>query len=240
MYLHEETRAGVTIIVRNHYSGRYKRKGLKRAPNENVTSDAQMLANMRKDTWELTIRMNASFTPRDHHFIFTYDDDHLPSDVDQAKRDRSNLIDRIRRLYRKNGKEPKYIICTGFGDKGRLHHHMVLSGEVSKKDVKALWKGGNATAKRLWDSREYSKLAAYFAKHRRGWQKRRAEGRMYVCSRNIERPPTVKYIVRRSDKYTYPHPRKGYYVDQDTVREGMTDEGWPFLSYILVKEERSP
>ena len=235
MYIHEETQAGDTIIVRNHYSGRYHKKGMKRSANKEKTSEAQEKANARKDAWELTIRLNANFHPGDYWLTFDYKPEHRPETIAQAKKDRTDLLRRLRRLYKKYGKELKFIAVTEYGEKGALHHHIVMNAAVSYTKVCECWPYGKTHSKLLENEREYSHIAGYIVKYRKKWKEKGGKGRMWTCSKNLVRPPTRKWIVRSNHYYENPRARKGYYVTE--VSSGTTEDGWPYQNYILVRSK---
>ena len=240
MYIHEETKAGKTVVIRNHYTSRYHKRGLERSENTNLTTKAQEKANERKDIHELTIRMNANFTEDDYHIILTYQKSDRPPTPDEAKRDRRNFLRRMKEAYKENGLELKYIALTGYGVRGAPHHHIVISGNLSPAKMARIWNQGRLHSTPMEDSGEYSKLAAYFASHRKNWKAHDGKGRMWTCSRNLIRPESKKWVVR-ADRYNKtPRPRKGFYVKKETVHEGITSEGWPYLNYVLVSDPRAP
>ena len=114
---------------------------------------------------------------------------------------------------------------------------MVITGEISVADLQREWKPKGALyLEPLNTEGEYSRLATYFADHRKSWKVHDGKGRMWTCSRNIVRPESQTWVVRRSDKYTDdPRPRKNYSVKKDTIDQGYTSEGYPYLDYILVR-----
>lgn len=239
-YIHEETVAGDTVIIRNHFSSRYHMKGLERSDNKNETTPAQMAANNRKDSLELTIRLNENFHPGDYWATFTYSPDERPQTADEAKKDRSKLLRKLRNLYRKNDTELKFIAVTEFGKKGALHHHIVINGDVDFRKVGECWTYGRAKVELLDKNRQYSKIASYIIKNREKWKEHGGSGKMWTCSRNLRRPETRKTIVNANKYLKKPRERKGYYVTE--FIDGINEDGWPYQSYILVKTrgERAP
>lgn len=240
MYIHEETIAGDTVVVRNHHSSRYKKRGLKRSPNQNKTKEAQEAANKRKDAWELTIRINHNFHPGDYYITLTYRPEERPATIREAKKDRTDLLRRLRRVYKKAGKELKFVAVTEYGEKGALHHHLIINSDVGIKEVGECWRKGRIKNELLFPERQYSKLAAYMVKGRQMWKKKGGKGRMWTCSKNLERPKTKRWIVKANTYRNMPRERKGYYLDKDSVREWNDAEGWPYQSYILVRVRGGP
>lgn len=146
-----------------------------------------------KNTKKRVIRLiNANFTDDHTWATFTYDDDHLPADIDRAKRDMTNYLNRLKRQCKRRGlPELKYIYVTEYRegeDFKRVHHHIVLN--VSDRDlIESTWNGcGRTQARRLQsDDFGYEGLARYITKDVH-------ETKRYSVSRNLKKP-----IVRTSD-----------------------------------------
>lgn len=138
--------------------------------------------------------------------------------------------------------ELKYIETCEFGKKGALHHHMVVNScaGTTTADIRKKWPHGRVHFNPLDDSGEYSKLAAYLLKNRMYWRKCGGTGKQYSPSRNLIRPVTKKVVVQAERYYEKPRERKGYYVAADSERHFMTEAGWPYMRYIIVKGERAP
>lgn len=240
MYIHEETIAGDTIVARNHQSARWHKNGIKRSPNVNKTTETQETANKNRDIWELTIRLNANFKPFDYYLTFTYKQEERPDTIAEAKKDRTDLLRRLRRIYKKNGSELKFIAVTEFGKGGALHHHIVMNADVDFRDIARVWEKGWIDLKPMQRDGNYVKVANYFVKGRKAWKEAGGKGRMWTCSKNLKRPRTHRRIVAANAYLKTPKPKKGYYLDKDSLREGINADGWPFQSYILVKARGGP
>lgn len=236
-YIYAETRAGNTVLVEKYYSSRYKKKGIERSVNQSKTSEKQEKVNLRKEIRKLTLKLNANFGYGDYHLVLDYMPSFRPADTEQAKEDRGKFIRKLRTLYRREGKELKYVIVTEFGKKGALHHHLVINHGISTVQIQDLWKKGRVHFNPLDDTGEYSQLASYMLKNRKYWKQQGGKGKQYSCSRNLVTPVTEKHIIRRSEGYyEKPRGRKGYYVALDSVYNDIREDGYPYLSYILVRE----
>ncbi len=137
-----------------------------------------------KNSIENLIRLvNANFTEDDMRFDLTYKEDALPEDDDAALRNLENYLRRLKR-FRKRADLPalKYVAVTERSKKGRYHHHLIISGGVSIKDLAQLWGLGYTTAKPLqFDKTGISGLAAYIQKSPIGKKR-------YKASRNLIKP----------------------------------------------------
>ena len=59
--------------------------------------------------------------------------------------------------------------------------------------------------------------------------------RRYTSSKNLVKPQ-VKVETLKSNKWSnYIEPPKGYYVETDSIVEGVSLEGYPYRFYRLIK-----
>lgn len=152
--------------------------------------------NARK---HLSRLINANFTDKDLAVHLTYRDEELPDSEEEARRDVTNFIRRLRYHRRKNNltAEFKYIAVIEYkesedGKKVRMHHHIIMTGDMDRDMVEEIWGKGWVNTKRLQaDEYGYEALANYISKDPKG--KKRWTG-----SRNLKQP-----VVKVSDyKYT--------------------------------------
>lgn len=236
-YIYLETRAGKTILVEKHYSWRYNRKGIRRGENRNRTKESQERVNLRHSIRKLTLLLNENFGYGDYHLTLTYAPAQRPDGPEEAKADLEKFLRKLRGCYKKSGKELKYIAVTEYGKKGALHHHIVMNHGTSTKEIQDIWKKGWCDFHPMDKTGEYSHLASYLLKKKNYWKEQGGKGRYFRRSKNLVMPATEKHIIKTRDGYyEKPRPRKGYYVDGDTVQTGHTKDGWPYMSYILVEE----
>lgn len=236
-FIQAETRAGKTIIVEQYQASRLGAKVEDRIPGMEMT-EAHERANVQREYRELTIKLNANFRPGDHHLVLDYAESDKPETLDAAKEDRSYFMRRLRYLYKKCGVVLKYIIVTEWGEKGGLHHHLVVNRGVDSDLIRRLWPKGRVHFNLLDDTGEYSKLAEYLLKRRKYWRKRGGHGRQWTGSRNLIRPKTKKRVIKMDVYYNRPKPRKGYVLKEDTEKNGFTKEGFPYRSCVFVKVSR--
>ena len=79
-----------------------------------------------------------NFDKGDYHLTLTFEEE-LPRE--QARRELTNFIQRLRRYYRKQGVPFKYMYVTEDKRSGsRLHYHIVLSGGVPREEIEIRWR----------------------------------------------------------------------------------------------------
>lgn len=195
--------------------------------------------NDRQLERKLTRILNANFDESCWYLTFTYEIEKRPREPAELKKHKRRLLQKIRKAFREDGRELKYVETTEVGTRGAAHIHMVIN-DVDIRKIKGLWKYGYVTAKPLDETGQYRKLAGYFIKY---YQKTRGtdeavQKKAYNCSRNLIRPEPEKKAMtgnRFSEKIRVP---KGWYLDKDSVREGTTADGYEYLYYTIVQIHR--
>lgn len=169
------------------------RKGGKRRGRFRETSDIQKKLNERKALDSLTWTIHANFDKSSVVFSPTYADGCYPDDEAQFNRDARNFIARVSRLYRRAGKEFKYIIIRAYGEEhGRLHLHFIFSGGVDYSKIKEAWGMGRCNYKQLeFNECGVVDLSKYL------FDQRHVGARRWSGSRNLIKP------VERINVHTY-------------------------------------
>lgn len=96
--------------------------------------------------------MKANFFESDYRVDLTYDDEHLPSNEEEADKLVNNFLRKIKRERAKLGLGPlRYIwINEGFDGEGRPHHHFLINGGLSRDAIEGMWvKGRGKNAKKI-------------------------------------------------------------------------------------------
>jgi hypothetical protein len=177
-------------------------KEIQRAPKKNESRKAQKNLNTKNAVKRLVRLINTNFkADQDIWIHLPYDDEHLPDDIDAARREMQNYIKRLKRYSIKMGwDELKYIYVVegGAASKTRFHHHMVIN--FPDRDVaEKLWHGGKyPRANRLKDSAfKFEGMARYMGKVKRQENGKitvkpksdlEAGSKRYVPSRNLKQP----------------------------------------------------
>lgn len=176
------------------------------------TSEIQKKLNDENAKKKLIRLIHTNFTSSDLALHLTYTDENLPSDADRAKKDVQNLLKKLKRRFEKIGKEFKYIwVCETGKRSSRIHHHLIISGGVSRDEIEALWKYGYANTKRLkFDENGLVGLSTYITKQQLLFKH-------WSASKNLKRP------IEKVCDYKYTHTDV-----EDIVQSGDLT---PFLIY---------
>ena len=152
------------------------------------TSEIQAKLNQRNAEKKLTRLVHNNFTENDIALHLTYRNGEEPENEADALRVLGNFIKRLKRRYKKAGKELKYISCTEYGKKtGRVHHHLIINGGYDRDEIEKLWGRGYANSKRLqFEEDGVTGLAHYIAKDKHFFKR-------WNQSRNLDIPEAAQY-----------------------------------------------
>lgn len=130
--------------------------------------------------------INTNFTNKDLAVTLTYNHKNLPDSLEECKRDVTNFIRRIKRYLKKNKlPELKYIAVIENKKRGqsiRIHHHLIVSGDIKREQLESMWEKGRCNTYRLQeDDFGYEGIAKYIIKEPAG-------NKRFSASRNLKRP----------------------------------------------------
>lgn len=236
-YFKEAIEAGATTEVHKSSSKRTgaKVKGKKEKPSPEEMEKVNQFNAERK----LRIKINANFGVDDPFIALTYRKDERPT-PEEAKKNIEKFFNSLRKGYKKLGVDLKYINVTEYKNKA-IHHHILINhieGMDTSKMVRTLWKFGRPGFKYLDNTGQYKDLAAYIIKETSKTFKENDGGhkQRYSCSRNLIMPEPKVEIVKANKWLADPKPKKGYYIDQDTVYNGVDKfTGREYQRYTMIK-----
>lgn len=237
-YFKTTVKAGATIEVTKSYT---KRIGVKvKGDREKPTAEEMKKVNQMNAERTLRLKINANFGVDDPFITLTYRKDERPT-PEQAKKNIKKVIDSLRKEFKKLGADLKYINVTEYKNKA-IHHHLLINhieGEDVSKMVRRLWKFGRPDFKYLDDTGQYKDLAAYLIKETSKTYKENDGGhkQRYSCSRNLIMPTPKTEIIKKAQRWAAdPKPIKGYYIDKDTVYNGIDPfTGREYQKYTMVR-----
>ena len=246
IYRHKEYKAGVTIDIEDTYPTQFG-DGLtrKRKKDSEGTPEAMQAYNDELATRKLTRIINTNFEPEDWFITLHYERQNRPKDYKSASGQLSGFMKKLKQLFIKSSIEFKYVKCTAFGERGGVHHHVILPKGVKQGEISALWKEYvKASIKArppsfvaLYDSGDYSSLAAYIIQQNQVVNGNERYIKKWITSRNLKKVAEPKvYDVEAIKWQEPPKDRDGYFVDKDSIRAGVNPiNGRPYLFYRLVK-----
>ena len=231
----KRVKAGRTVTVLQGQR-RTGRKG-PREKKENGTTPAQKEGNLRRATQMLGWLMAENFKDGDLLVTLDYKKENRPEGSDRMQKDFKNFYDRLKRRLKKLGlPPPKYIRVMEVGKKGARHHHLVMQ-ETDLKLLRECWPEGGIHVDPLYTDGNYRKIAEYFVKYAKKTMEteEKETKKLWYPSRGLKKPTIGKPKLIKSRELGQIRIPKGYYLDQDSVRRGISSyDGHETFCYTLV------
>lgn len=167
----------------------------KRGKRKKVTEPKQKDLNDKNSKRYLVQLGNGNFGIGDLHVSCTYDNEHLPDNVEDAVKNVDNYLRRIAYRRGKLGIEPlKYILVTEYGYQKddetklvRVHHHIIMNGGLDRDEIEMMW-----TNQRInWKRYEKDPEAYRNTVKKMGWAN---ADRLQINENGIE--ALCKYVVK--------------------------------------------
>lgn len=244
-YVEVITEAGRTVEVERYYTARYGIRGQPRREKIKPTAEEQKRINDKQAEKKLRRLINANFGEGDFHIVLSYararGDPHRTAG--KMKEDIAKFLRELRKQYRIQGMELKYIHVAEVGERGARHHHLV----VNKSDIGLIqkcWPHGRIHVNPLDATGNYAQLAAYLIKYtsKTIGTEQKLQGKRWNASKNLIHPiPAVKVITERAWYRTQaripPKYRGRYYIDQDSIDIGVHSpeySGFGYFRFTMV------
>lgn len=174
-----------------------------RKSKSKISLPKQQKLNEKNAKKHLARLINANFSEGDYHLTLTYEDRYLPKDRKEAERDVRNFFRRLKYRRKKlDLPELKYIaVVENLGKDGRktrVHHHILIQGDMDRSEVEKVWNKGRCNSMVLKpDEKGLSGLAHYISKNAK-------HGKKWTQSRNLKQPTVSvndwKFSKRKVEK----------------------------------------
>ena len=229
------------IAERKYFSGRY---GKRTPPGErrSGTTETQKRRNLKRQEYYLGLLLDENFyLYQDALLTLGWRKDERPTETREMQDAVRRFIRALRPKYKAAGLELKYVYTLEIGPRGARHVHMVInhSGTMQAEIMKA-WKGAAPNIRPLYGNdageREFSKLAEYLMKDACTSGSEKLGKRHYTPSQNLRKPRITKQVVLASTFSEKLRPRKGYHLDERSVRSGVHEEtGRAYMEYRYIR-----
>lgn len=238
-YMIETCAAGRTFEVCKYYTYRYNVKGEKRSKRAKPTSEAQKKINQRMREKELRRLMNENFADGDSLVRLDFSKEHYPVGSEDMQKMIEKFIDNLRKEFRKQDRELKYIYVKEIGKRGGRHVHILMS-KVDTETLMKCWPHGGIHLDPLISGGQYAKIAAYFIKYAQKTEETEGKliGKRWYASRNLTRPEPEKEVISAASFRKTIKPMEGYVLDKESVQSGISEfTGYGYFSYTLIRIE---
>lgn len=230
------------------YAGNYGARGESRAKKVKATPEQIRQQNQRNKEKRMRRLIKANFSKGDMWITLKYKKGERPH-ISQVKKDLKKFIDLMRRRYKAQDIEFKFIYRLEIGKMGGIHIHMIIPRiRGADIEIQDAWKHGRVNYESL-DDGDYKELASYITKMPdEGSYKQlsmfpkeeRREFIKYSSSRNLIRPePERKEFKKRTVRKMILEgikPTKGYYIDKESIVIGINK--YTGMSYIHYTERK--
>lgn len=164
-----------------------------RAGKQNVTTPKQKRLNDKKSRRHFRLLAKSNFGQDDLHLTLSYENE--PSTVEEAEHLLQNYLRRLKRAYKSEGQELKYIYITEEGAKNdRLHHHLFVNSAIDRNKIEQIWGLGYANSVRIQlEHGGIDGLVCYLSKDPKGRKR-------YTSSRNLIKPQESTSDTKTSRK----------------------------------------
>ena len=231
--------AGKTVEIEKYYSYKWDCKGEKRRERVTPTPEYQKKINLRQAIKKLRRLMNANFTDEDILVTLDFRLGERPENSEQIQKIMTLFLQRLRTQFKKQGSVLKYIYVKELGKRGAAHIHMLMS-YCETAILKKCWTWGGINIKPLHTDGQYGKIAEYFIKYADKTVKTEGKqiGKRWYPSRNLKQPVIKKRIIKRVNEFrTTIREKEGYYLEKESVYEGVTKDGYGYFFYSLHRIE---
>lgn len=238
MYIQNRWKIKGEIEVENIFSGRY---GKRTSPAERrtPTPEEQERINEHQCIRKLRRKIHANFDEDDLFETLTYGRNRRP-DPKGAAHELRLLLNRLRGIWKRAGTDLRYIVVTEYKSKS-IHHHLIVNdlpdGTGAKKIAQSWSRNGHANTKYLYEDGQYERLAEYLIKETsKTFRDPDNPSKLrYSCSRNLVTPVAKTRIMKRDDWPEEPRIPKGYYLEKDSLVNGVNKMGYRYQYYRMVK-----
>lgn len=229
-YIKTEVIAGNDIYTYKGHSTRYGQKVV-RGKNVKVTSHQQKKINKRIKQQKNLWTASANFSKGDFWVTLTYRRQLRPQDIKTAHENIMKILAKIRRKLKKNNIPLKYMAKTEKGEKGAIHHHLLLKNTFDIGTLISLWSLGHIEISDIYTD-SMAVLGDYFSK-----ESEKGKGESIIsCSRNLDKPIIKKTVVKANTFADEPTPKKGYNIIH-TYKGYQSSAGYLYQEYIQTKAE---
>lgn len=229
--------AGNLKVVEKYYSTIRGMKGITRGVKSEKTPERVAEINEKNAVKHLWLTLNENFAPGDLLLTLTYRKDKRPTQ-EQAKRDMSDYLRKVRAVYKRAGMECRYIWVCEFKSKA-LHFHLVLP-RVDVGKLAELWPHGMTRPEYLYKEGNFYPLAEYLIKEtRKTFRESKVSGRRWNSSKNLRK---YKVSVEETGRRTWkkePMLPKNYRLVGEVFNGYHDFSGMPYQTYTLERLETS-
>ncbi|GFH43028.1 hypothetical protein Hs30E_15790 [Lactococcus hodotermopsidis] len=203
------------------------RGGKPRKKKEVASRPVQKNLNYRNAQKWFRLSAIANFDNGDYYGTFTFDDEHLPENLEACEKEISNFLKRINRARKKKELPSlKYLGVIEGKTEGRLHFHLIMDNLLGRDEIENLWAKGRGKNRKFMGKGEVvvirpqndvpgvEVIATYLTKEFK--LENRKGKRKWFSSRNLKKP-----IVERAQNWKYSRAKIASLLEKDELERQL-------------------
>lgn len=221
-----------SVEIEEHHTARYGAQGEKRQKRKKPTQEQIQRNNQRNRLKRIRRMAKWNWQEGDPFLTLTYARGRRPETIQEARKQVTEFLRKLRRAYKKQGTPLKYLYLIEQGSKGGIHCHMLIN-RIRDYDmlVSKYWPYGGTHPEPVRDEESLEKVASYLAKTPE--DDNRMKQYIWSHSRGLVEHKPKKEIMRRSTFRDAPQIPRGFYLDKSSYWEGKNPLGFQARHYIL-------
>ena len=203
------------------------------------TPEAVRRNNQRNKERRCSRMVDKYFNPDDYVLTLTYRKEDRPADMAECIDHLQKFFRKLKREYGKRFYELFWIRNIEVGTRGAWHVHVVMN-RIEGADflIKDLWKEhGGVFFQFYQDMKDQGKdIGKYIAKSEISAPDKIVES-SWSHSRNVKEVEPEVTVISGQSMNDKPRTPRGYYLDKNSYRDYVSDEGYRFREYTFRKLE---
>lgn len=239
-YIQLTVNAGYDTYTYKYHSHRYGLKANKRGKNITPTTKEQKRINKRISERKRQWTASANFTKGDWWVTLTYRRQERPEENKAAHKILTKTLSQLRRKLKRQRTEFYYMGKTERGEKGAVHHHLLIKNNFDIGRLIELWKYGRVDIVSIYTgsmailSDYINKDSNASAKHKNKLEQKLRET-LHTASRNLKKPEIKKKVINASTFSEMPAHKKDYYIIH-CYNGFQSEAGYMYQEYIQTRQ----
>ena len=234
-YIRERYDLFNSIEIREHMDCRHQGEGT-RCEKRKRTTEEMKRANQRRKEEKARRLIWANFEPGDYVRTLTFKKDRRPADMKEAQSIKAKFLRQLAREYGKRFYKLLWIANIECPPRGAWHIHLICNRIEGGGDIiKDLWRQyGGVYDQELADI-QGKDIGAYITKSPDSADdgEHKVIESKYSHSRNLTVPEPKRTEISGWRMSDAPRVPKGFYLDKDSMYEGVNMAGYQYRTYII-------
>ncbi len=234
-YIREKYDLFNSIEVHEHMDCRHYEEG-ERCERRKRTPEEMARANQRRKEDKARRLIWANFEPGDYVRTLTFKPEKRPKDMEEAQLIKSKFLRILTREYGKRFYKLLWVANIECTPRGAWHIHLICNRIEGGGDIiKDLWRQYGGVYDQELRDMEGKDIGAYMTKSPKSTDQtdHKVVESKYSHSRNLVTPEPKRTEISGWSMRDKPRVPKGFYLDKNSLVEGVNISGYRYRTYIL-------